>query len=211
MGEFREAYYYTENLHRLINDKAIDQNEFWQIHRGIEHYIAQYQEGKRQTDNISVAVAFQEEVQRIIDKEKDSEYGKQVKCGKGCSFCCNYHVDITDDEAELLVEYTKEEGILIDKAHLEKQKDKIVSTWNELKYADRKCVFLDDQGACKVYKYRPISCRALQVVTPKSFCDAQSGTQQVASFSILPLDVLATGVSNATRLDSMAKLILEKL
>jgi Fe-S-cluster containining protein len=120
-------------------------------------------------------------------------------------------VDITDDEANLLIEHTKEEGILIDKAHLEKQKDKTVKTWGELKYADRKCVFLDDQSSCKVYKYRPISCRVLQVVTPPSFCDAESGSQQVASFSILEVDVMATGVSNATRLDSMAKLLIEKI
>lgn len=207
--KFREAYWYTSNLHHIVKEATKEQ--FYQIHIGIEHYIKQYQDGKKQTDSISVAVAFQEEVQRVIEKEKDSEYGKQVKCGKGCSFCCNYHVDITDDEADLLVEYSKEEGIVIDKAHLQKQKDKNVNTWNELKYVDRKCVFLDDKGACKVYKYRPISCRALQVITEPGLCNAQIGSQQVASFSILELDVIATGVSNATKLDSMAKLILEKL
>ena len=209
--KFRPAYYYTNNLHHIVNSDKTTPEEFYQIHCGIEHYISQYQTGKKQTDGISAAFSFQQEVDKVIEKEKDSEYGKQVKCGKGCSFCCNYHIDITDDEADLLVEHTKEEGIVIDKAHLEKQKDKTLDTWKELKYVDRKCVFLDDKGACKVYKYRPISCRTLQVVTPASFCDAQSGVKEVASFAILELDIISTGASNATRMDSMAKLLFERL
>jgi len=210
---FRPYYYYTGNLHHIVKSDSITKEQFTQIHIGIEHFIKQYEEGKKQTDSISVAYAFQQEVQKIIEKDenKNSEYGKQIKCGKGCSFCCNYHVDISDDEANLLVEYTKEEGIVIDKNRLEKQKDKNLKTWEELKYADRQCVFLDDLGACKVYKYRPISCRALQVVTPPSFCDAQAGTKEVASFSILELDVIASAVSNATTQGSMAKLLFERL
>ena len=209
MQQFRPAYYYTRNLNRIL--KNTSEEQFFKIHEGIEYYISVYQKGKKEFDGISAAASFQDAIQEIIDTESEKNGHGKIKCGKGCSFCCHYHVDITDDEAELLVEFSKEIKIQIDKQYLEKQKDKNVDTWEELKYSERRCVFLDADGSCKVYEHRPVSCRTLQVITDPKLCSTEFNSQDVGALSILDVDVMATGIINATQMDSMSKLLFERL
>ncbi|HET9404254.1 MAG TPA: YkgJ family cysteine cluster protein, partial [Burkholderiales bacterium] len=48
-----------------------------------------------------------------------------------------------------------------------------MDTWRQQPAADRACVFLGSDGACKVYSFRPNACRKLLVVTEPALCDAQ--------------------------------------
>jgi Fe-S-cluster containining protein len=207
--QFRPAYYYTVNLSRVL--KNVNKQQFFQIHEGVEYYISQYEKGKREYNGISAAASFQDTIQETIDKESKNNGRGEIRCGKGCSFCCHYHVDITDDEADLLIQFSKENNIKIDKPHLEKQKDKNVDNWDDLKYAERRCVFLNTDGSCRVYQRRPVSCRALQVITDPKLCSTEFKSQNVGALSILDVDMMATGIINATRMDSMAKLLIEKI
>jgi Fe-S-cluster containining protein len=206
--KLREAYSYNRNLDRIL--KTADKKAFFKIHEAVEYYISQYERGKQEVGDISIAASFQEAVQKNIDENKNTELG-EVRCGKGCSFCCHYHVDISDDEAKLLVEYAKEQNIAISKTQLKKQKDKTVDTWSQLKYSERRCVFLDENGSCKAYEYRPVSCRVLQVITDPKLCNAEFDTNDVGALSILEVDIMATAINNATKSDSMAKLLLDLL
>jgi len=60
----------------------------------------------------------------------------------------------------------------LDKARLERQSQYTMDTWRQQPAADTACVFLGEDGACKVYESRPNACRKLLVVTDPALCDA---------------------------------------
>ena len=101
--------------------------------------------------------------------------GRTISCGKGCGFCCFQRVDITSDEAVLINGIAKEEKIEIDKNVLAKQamckdhKDHIALPVNV-----RKCMFLDKDMSCKIYEYRPGSCRTVLVISEPEKCNTET-------------------------------------
>jgi Fe-S-cluster containining protein len=101
-----------------------------------------------------------------------------MPCKAGCTACCHTQVSVTSDEANLLAERV-EQGIDIDFARLNLQ----ASTGNDteayfkLSYSDRKCVFLNENGECKVYNDRPSVCRTNAVLGSADQCDT-SGEQK---------------------------------
>jgi len=101
-----------------------------------------------------------------------------VPCKAGCSACCHTQVSVTEDEAELLI-HNINNGVVIDYNLLSLQTEKGNSTENyyKLSYQDRKCVFLDENGACKVYKDRPAVCGTNAVVGSASQCSTDGQSQ----------------------------------
>lgn len=95
-----------------------------------------------------------------------------MPCKSGCSGCCHTQVSVTEDEAELLA-HNILNGIEIDYKSLEEQAKvgNDASAFYAIPYNHRRCVFLDDQGACKVYKDRPSVCRTNAVVGDAAQCD----------------------------------------
>jgi len=93
----------------------------------------------------------------------DSEvlpYRRDAACRIGCSFCCTAmgNVDITTLEGRIILEYIRSmpdpDGAAL--------KNRIVA--NKLAKEKGKkppCPFQDNQGACRIYEYRPFSCRQL--------------------------------------------------
>jgi len=92
-----------------------------------------------------------------------------VTCKKGCSFCCNIKVESTQPEIDLIVDYMKEKNIKVSQSQLEGQVPLTVE--NHFMSPYRKCVFLSDEGTCKVYDVRPFVCRNYFSVGPPSECD----------------------------------------
>lgn len=93
-------------------------------------------------------------------------------CAKGCSGCCHTQVSVTMDEAIVLA--TKvEEGLAIDfdRVKLQRETKNDADEFFKLKYADRKCIFLDENGACRVYEDRPSVCRTNAVLGTADQCD----------------------------------------
>lgn len=103
---------------------------------------------------------------------------EMVPCKAGCSGCCHTQVSVTDDEAELLA-HNISNGINIDYARLEKQAQagNDSEAYFKIPYNERKCVFLDEKGACRVYKDRPAVCRTNAVVGDANQCDTSQGVQ----------------------------------
>ncbi len=101
-----------------------------------------------------------------------------VPCKAGCSACCHTQVSVTEDEAELLL-HNINNGVEIDYARLSLQTEQGNETGDfyKLSYQDRKCVFLDENGACKVYKDRPAVCRTNAVVGEASQCSTDGKAQ----------------------------------
>jgi Fe-S-cluster containining protein len=106
-------------------------------------------------------------------------------CKEGCSACCHTQVSVTEDEANLLVARIKA-GVEIDKNRLDIQMkaENDPHAFFKLKYADRRCIFLDEQGSCRVYQDRPAVCRTNAVLGSADQCDT--------SFAIKPLRMVRT-------------------
>jgi Fe-S-cluster containining protein len=97
-------------------------------------------------------------------------------CQKGCSACCHTQVSVTEDEARLLSQKIRD-GIDVDIQRLKIQ----MTAGNEaeaffkLDFETRRCIFLDDQGACRVYEDRPAVCRNNVVLGSPDQCDTREG------------------------------------
>jgi Fe-S-cluster containining protein len=110
------------------------------------------------------------------------EYNKEVfahplivqfsPCKVGCDACCHTQVSATADEAELLVQKINS-GLEISIERLQKQMSagNDSSLYFNLPYADRRCVFLDEEGGCRVYDDRPSVCRSNAVLGDADQCD----------------------------------------
>jgi Fe-S-cluster containining protein len=101
-------------------------------------------------------------------------------CKSGCSACCHTQVSVTRDEAELLVQRIAD-GVEINIGHLilQAQAGDNASDFYKLDYKERACIFLDENGACKVYNDRPSVCRTNAVLGEASQCMTNDGHQQV--------------------------------
>jgi Fe-S-cluster containining protein len=97
-----------------------------------------------------------------------------VPCKSGCTACCHTQVSVTKEEAELLNEHL-ENGLVIDLDLLSKQAQagNYSQDFFSLSYNERKCVFLGENGACRVYQNRPSVCRTNAVVGEASQCDTR--------------------------------------
>lgn len=104
---------------------------------------------------------------------------KLSPCGVGCSACCHTQVSVTKDEAELLARKINN-GVSIDSKLLEKQASVSAEEYfTKLSFEERRCVFLDENGTCKVYADRPSVCRTNAVIGSKEQCDTTNGQKDV--------------------------------
>lgn len=110
-------------------------------------------------------------------------------CKMGCDGCCHTQVSVTDDEAALLV-LKINEGVSFSQERLaiQMQAQNDSDAYYKISYADRRCIFLDEHGACKVYEHRPSVCRTNAVIGEASQCDT--------SVSILPTRLIKTPKSD---------------
>ena len=70
------------------------------------------------------------------------EHEKQLKCGNGCSDCCQDELTIFEVEAEVI---TAHYGALLE---------------TEEPHPPGKCAFLNKEGSCRIYEHRPYVCRS---------------------------------------------------
>lgn len=157
-----------------------------------------YEEHKTIPEYKSIFEFVLQNLQRITDKfvrakvvhEIVDEFNKEVfahplveqlsPCKLGCTACCHTQVSVTDDEAQLLAKRVQE-GVKINRRLLKLQmKAKNDSdAFFKIKYEDRKCIFLGDDGACTVYEDRPSVCRTNAVIGDASQCDTSVSVQPV--------------------------------
>ena len=86
------------------------------------------------------------------------------RAGKGCSHCCRIDVQITTLEAENIWLYTRRLA----------QPTGPITTGHKTP-----CPFLDKEGACSIYKQRPLICRIYHVAGDPVHCDPASGAKQI--------------------------------
>lgn len=77
-------------------------------------------------------------------------------CGEGCSYCCQNQVGLTDLEAKLIEEHTGRS----------RKQARAGAPQREPK----PCPFLNAEGACTIYSFRPFNCRTLFTLDDPEFC-----------------------------------------
>lgn len=105
---------------------------------------------------------------------------KLSPCKLGCSACCHTQVSVTQDEAIVLSDLIKN-GTTVDVSLLEKQMSvrEDEDQFYKLTYQERKCIFLDENGACNIYENRPSVCRTNSVIGDALQCDSTSKPGQM--------------------------------
>ncbi len=163
----------TDDFKATANKKARDEKKEAHLRRIFGRYTEQFRAAGNQ-DAPSVARGVHIAIDNVLERDrKKSANSGDIKCRKGCDHCCRVPVEIWPHEAALLVGIAREAGMEMDKARLERQSQYTVDTWRQQPAADRACVFLGDDSACKVYEFRPNACRKLLVVTDPALCDAE--------------------------------------
>lgn len=116
-------------------------------------------------------------IHKLVDEYNEEIFSHPLvkelsPCRKGCSACCYTQVSVTEDEAELLAKRVLE-GVEIDfnrlNIQMQAQDDSIA--FFKIDHHLRKCIFLDEEGGCKVYADRPSVCRTNMVLGDASQCD----------------------------------------
>lgn len=93
-------------------------------------------------------------------------------CKSGCTACCHTQISITQDEAELLAQKIHEGlDVNLDLLRIQAQVGDNSIEFYKLGYEDRRCIFLDEVGFCKVYSDRPSVCRTNAVLGEPDQCD----------------------------------------
>lgn len=115
-------------------------------------------------------------------------------CKAGCSGCCHTQVSVTSDEAHLLIERI-EQGIDIDKSLLKLQAaaENDSTAFFKLQYNERKCVFLNEKGECRVYNDRPSVCRTNAVLGSADQCDTSSVQKELRLIKTAKADMAIVG------------------
>ena len=125
---------------------------------------------------------------QLIDRALDEAKSLPITCRSGCSGCCHFAVEITRDEAELLVELLAS-GVGIDLEKLERQAEREPNSpeWQVHWSNESRCVFLGSDSRCRIYEHRPAACRKLLVTTPAALCTS-------ASTEVEPVNALAAEI-----------------
>ena len=145
---------------------------------------------------------------QMMDKELKAAAALPVSCREGCSGCCHYEVEITQDEAEILKQVVQD-GFAIDRDRLETQAARARKSpeWGRFWSAANRCVFLGETGGCQIYEHRPAICRKHLVTSPANACTTTGGA--VAPVQVLLAEILlsaATSLEGATSA-SLAKML----
>jgi Fe-S-cluster containining protein len=99
------------------------------------------------------------------------KFPDEVRCGKGCTDCCNAVFDLSYIEAANLLTLFRHlepntQNEILDRCRTaEQQWQKIFTGQGDPSTARIRCPLLGDQGLCHCYAARPINCRTYGVPT----------------------------------------------
>lgn len=193
---------FTASLKKLIErdiDAAKSQPEAERVLNryadGIEFYKNQF---SKISDPKNRAHAVHQHIDRSFAEllERQPSLKKEISCGMGCAHCCHNPVVANEEEAELLLEFCKEEKIKVDWERVMEQA-KFQGSDHEYFLQPKsksRCVFLGEGDLCSVYEHRPASCRKYFVGSTPIDCDDRVGKQQVAVLADTQSELAASGL-----------------
>ncbi len=150
------------------------------------------------------------EVYKVIDgffNTAPEENKKEIQCKAGCTACCFIDVDVSGDEAAVIINYCRETGIEIDREYLTKQAAVGRKSYSPLS----RCVFLKG-NLCSIYPVRPIACRKHWVKTDPALCDfSKNIVNQVGGYFDVNTEILASSLLNVDETGPFEKKLLSEL
>lgn len=189
----------------MLMEQSENQETIEQILKLIDGYTVQLK--KLRTQN---RVEATKEVYKAIDgffNAVPEENKKEIQCKAGCTACCFIDVDVSGDEAAVIISYCKENGIRIDQEYLTKQAAAGRKSYSPLS----RCVFLKD-NLCSIYPVRPIACRKHWVKTDPALCDfSKNIVNQVGGYFDLNTEILASALLNVDEAGPFEKVLLSEL
>jgi hypothetical protein len=191
-------------LHLLMEDPG-NKETIDQVLKLIDGYTVQLK--KLRTQNRSATTI---EVYKAIDNfflNAPEENKKEIQCKAGCTYCCFIDLDVSGDEATVIIDYCKENNVEIDRDYLTKQAAAGRKTYSDLS----KCVFLKD-NLCSIYPVRPMACRKHWVKSDPALCDfSDNVVNQVGGYFDVNTEILASAQLNVDETGSLEKMLLSWL
>ena len=200
----------TDNA--AANKKARDERKVAYM-RGIADRHAARFRAAAGGDALAVARDAHGTMDEVLQRDRGRDTASEsIRCGRGCSHCCHGPVEIWPQEAALLVGTAREARLELDWARLERQTRHSVDTWRQQAKADWACVFLGEDGACRVYESRPNACRKLLVVSDPALCDPEHpAAHLVEQWFSWEAEMLETAALQVYGRGLMPKLLLDAL
>lgn len=177
-----------------------------------ERYVAQFRTHATD-DPVMLAQSLHDDMTKLLVRDRVMlPDGSDIRCRKTCSHCCHEAVDVGLHEARLLVAVARAAGVVVDRERLARQSRRSATDWHAQPVADRRCVFLDDEGACQVYAARPASCRKLFVTSDPAECDAtKPGDRAVERWHSWEAELMTAAALEVFGVDLMARALLQVL
>jgi Fe-S-cluster containining protein len=125
---------------------------------------------------------------------------KNATCSKGCSHCCYLHVCVTEDEANLLERLVRRNDMQIDKDRLLAQLEVTKEDYTKSPMSIRKCIFLGDDNACRIYEDRPSTCRTYFSADTADKCELkpEDAPRNIKKLFLLNAELFVTASMNLT-------------
>ena len=197
-------------ISELLFQAAEDKNQNiskQEIRKAIKEKGQKYLMLKKLYEQDSVTRIFLNDIQEAIEKQLESV--SDVKCSKGCSACCHSKVTLGEDEAHLLVSYTKERKLDFDLERMEIQSG--MGKWSDLSYRNQQCIFLNADHTCSVYDVRPGVCRKHLVTSDPEKCNVSSGKSEVKRVFNLEAEILVSTLWQFNKIGTLADMVRAEL
>lgn len=165
-----------------MNVPAIARRTFEELRHKTE-FLSMVQEVIRELHQLSGYLTRSYFIHKLVEEHNREVFSNPIvkqlsPCKVGCTACCHTQVSVTEDEAMLLKSLIDDGvGIDVDRLELQAQAENDSDAFYNIKYESRKCVFLDDVGACRVYNNRPSVCRTNAVIGNAEQCDTSKTIQ----------------------------------
>src|ERR1044072_2820711 len=103
----QDAYRLSDTLSHLLKDERVTEIDrtkvLMTIDQGKDDYNKLRKDHNPATAAYNFALAAEQEFEKnIVNSHKGTGRPIDPSCKKGCSFCCHYYVEVTDDEAEMM-------------------------------------------------------------------------------------------------------------
>lgn len=186
-----EAVFVTDGLQQLYDSLPQGGKDF--IQKGVLHYMGEFNDVLEVQKVGAASLLFH--LYTMVDQAmKEKVEWHMISCKKGCSYCCNIEVYMTLAEAEIIVNYCRENNISIDTEVLKVQEP--LDRSERGKHPNSRCVFLKEDNTCGIYEVRPMACRKYIVVSNPKFCDVSNGSQQVSVYTELHTEMILSALAN---------------
>ncbi len=199
-------YTLTKSLDSLVKN-VLNESQILKVKNKINDYIELYNQIKHKSPEL-IAELFQQLLSANIVKNQilQKQISDSIRCGKSCDFCCKQTVRITLDEAFSILRYCTDQNIEINWDYLIEQR--FTEHNDHLSMKSKNCSFLTQNGDCKIYDARPMSCRKLFSLDDPIKCKNPKASNP-KMFLIPDAEIIASACFSACENGSLAEMLVK--